>query len=116
MRRPKIEVFAECFPGNINFGDVDGEVEIGKFFCQLEWKSGGSGNIPTGQRIKFERYTRMKNGNVVIVVEGDAETMVVSRYCYFWGGKQRRWRDASLDDIQDFLRRWVSHISAEQTA
>jgi len=27
-RRPKIEIFAECFPGRINFGDVDGIVEI----------------------------------------------------------------------------------------
>ena len=30
--RPKIEVFAECFPGRINFGDMDGRVELGGYF------------------------------------------------------------------------------------
>lgn len=28
-RRPKIELFADCFPGRISFGAVDGIVEIG---------------------------------------------------------------------------------------
>ena len=39
-RRPKIEVFHKCFPGNINFGDVDGIVEINGRGLMLEWKSG----------------------------------------------------------------------------
>ena len=40
-RRPKIEMFADCFPRRINFGDVDGLVEIGGRFCLLEWKGQG---------------------------------------------------------------------------
>ena len=38
LKRPKIEVFADCFPGRINFGDVDGIVEINGYLLILEWK------------------------------------------------------------------------------
>ena len=86
LRRPKIEVFAVCFPGRINFGDMDGLVEINGYFGMLEWKGKG-GVIKLGQRITFERFTRHL-GNTVFVVEGDAKTMKVGRYCCFWKGRQ----------------------------
>ena len=38
-RRPKIEVFADCFPGRINFGDVDGIVEISGNALLLDGKA-----------------------------------------------------------------------------
>jgi len=37
-KRPKIELFADCFPGAISFGDVDGRVEYKGRFLELEWK------------------------------------------------------------------------------
>ena len=104
-RRPKIEVFHDCFTGGVNFGDVDGEVELGGKFLQLEWKGEG-GSIKTGQRRKFEAYTR-NDGWAVIVIEGDAATMWVTRYCLFWKGSQTPWRDAALDDVKVVIRRWV---------
>lgn len=105
-RRPKIEVFADCFPGRINFGDVDGEVEINTYFCQLEWKTGTT-NIPTGQRIKFERYTKLKRGNIVFVVDGDAGTMRVEGFCRFFDGEQRPWQAAELEDVKAWIKKWA---------
>jgi hypothetical protein len=74
-RRPKIELFADCFPGRINFGDVDGIVEIGGNALLLEWKSEPR-ELPRGQRILHERLTRNSPCSVLIII-GDAETMTV---------------------------------------
>lgn len=104
--RPKIEVFAECFPGRINFGDVDGLVEINGFFALLEWKNPG-GKIRTGQRISFEHHTRQRKGNVVFVAEGNAETMTVQRYCCFYRGHQSTWRVSDLAGLKGSIRKWA---------
>lgn len=74
-RRPKIELFADCFPGRINFGDVDGIVEIGGNALLMEWKSEPRA-LPAGQRLLYQRLSRSGPVAVMIVV-GDAETMRV---------------------------------------
>ena len=104
-RRPKIEVFAECFPRKINFGDVDGLVEINGRFCLLEWKGEG-GELKTGQRITYEAFTRL-HGNAVFLVEGDAEHMTARRYSIFWNGVQGNWVRADLDSLKGSIRGWA---------
>ena len=103
-QRPKIEVFAECFPGRINFGDVDAEVELNGHFLQLEWKS-YIGEPPTGQRIKFEKYTSRPGFNVIVVC-GDAETMHVEAYQVWHNGKAIPWVAATLEDLKWRIARW----------
>lgn len=114
-RRPKIELFADCFPGRINFGDVDGLVEIAGCFALLEWK-GASGAVSTGQRISFERHTKQHEGNIVFVVEGDAETMEVRRYCCFYRGRQSKWRSGDLRVLKNTVRKWAEHCKASAPA
>lgn len=104
LLRPKIEVFAECFPGRMNFGDVDGWIEIRGYFGVLEWKSVG-GSLGLGQKLAFERFTR-NAGYVVFLVEGDAETMAVKRFCTFWRGRQLRWEDADLARLKTAMAIW----------
>ena len=103
-RRPKIEMFSDCFPGRINFGDVDGLVEIGGHFCILEWK-GDDGKIKTGQRITFQALTRYP-GNFVLVAEGNAETMEVSRWCFYRDGRESAWREGNLQEVMAELKEW----------
>jgi len=43
-KRPRIEMFAECLPGKIAVGDVDGLVEIKGNFLFLEFKE--HSNLP----------------------------------------------------------------------
>lgn len=104
-RRPKIELFADCFPRRINFGDVDGLVEIGGSFCLLEWKGDG-GSLRRGQELSFQAFTA-KPGNVVFVVHGDAETMEVKRYSFFWQKQHRPFVPATLDVLKNHIRAWA---------
>lgn len=111
-RRPKIEVFSDCFPRRINFGDVDGLVELNGYFCLLEWKGEG-GSVRTGQRISYEAFTR-HNGNVVFVVNGNPETMVVQSYQMFWQGKESNTHSSTMDQLKSRIKKWVEYV--EQAA
>jgi hypothetical protein len=105
-RRPKIEVFAECFPGKINFGDVDGIVEINGKALMLEWKT-EQGEIRTGQKIMYQRITKNKEITVLCII-GNAETMECQRYCLFFNGKQTEFKECCLNSIKEKIRRWVN--------
>jgi hypothetical protein len=105
-RRPKIEVFSDCFPGAISFGDVDGIVEINGRGLMLEWKT-DTNKPTTGQRIMYERLTKTALLSVLFVV-GDAETMVITHMGKFTKGKQSELRAANLEDVKASIKRWVT--------
>lgn len=110
-RRPKIEVFADCFPGRINFGDVDGIVEINSKALLLEWKT-GKGTIPTGQKIMYERIT--KDGNItVICIAGNAETMECHSYALFFKGKFYDYKKCDLCGIKNVIKKWVEYTKCK---
>ena len=102
--RPKIEVFSDCFPGRINFGDVDGIVEIKGKGLLLEWKC-FSQIIKTGQQIMYRRLT--STGLLsVLVIFGNAETMEIKKYCWFKNGKQSDWIDSDLEGVRNQIKQW----------
>ena len=106
-RRPKIEVFADCFPGRISFGDVDGIVEVGGNALLLEWKS-EERELPTGQRLLYQRLTRCGPVSVMIVV-GDAETMLIDATAIFADGVRHPaegFEPADLQLIRHRLTAW----------
>lgn len=104
-KRPKIEMFADCFPGKISMGDIDGAVEINGKLLILEWKE-DRGGLRQGQEIMFENLS--KHGNVsVMIVEGCPETMQVSRVAIYHGGKFSPWKEATLEDIKCRMRGWA---------
>lgn len=105
-KRPKIEQFADCFPGRINFGDVDARVEINGHFLELEWKP-APGPISVGQTRAFIALTRSAPF-IVYVVAGDAETMEVEAVAYFWRGKFHAWEEMGLDGLKDRIRKWAA--------
>lgn len=103
--RPKIEIFSDCFPGKINFGDVDGIVEINGRGLLLEWKC-FSLNIPLGQKIMYERLSKTKLLSIMVIF-GNAETMEVKNYCWFKNGNQSSWIEADLNSIKNQIKKWV---------
>jgi hypothetical protein len=105
-KRLKFSVFADCFPRKINFGDVDGIVEIGGHGLTLEWKE-RPGILKKGQRVLWENLTRGKM-LAVIVVAGDAEDMSVTHQAAYWNGKWRDWRASSIDDLRVSIKKWVA--------
>lgn len=107
VRRPKIEEFAECFPGSIALTDVDGVVEINGKLLFLEWKT-SSHEIPTGQAILFERlFDKEKYDALVLVVDGDASTMEVRSYQFWFRDIISGWKYGTLEDVKRVMRRWV---------
>lgn len=111
-RRPKIEQFHDCFPGKINFSDIDGVVEINGRALWLEWKSKGT-NIPGGQRIMFTRLTKDET-LTVCCVNGDAETMVINSAAWFYRGKFIPWKPISMDNLKVRFRRWAMWAQREE--
>lgn len=101
-------MFASCFPGKINFGDVDGIVEINGKGLMLEWKSSIKNlTFPTGQRIMYERLTVGLKLTVLAVI-GNPETMECKKYCIFFDGKQSIWINSDLEGIKKRIKRWCS--------
>jgi hypothetical protein len=110
-RRPKIEIFCDCFPGNISFGDIDGIVEINGYGLLLEWKT-DTKTIPTGQRIMYERLTKSCLLTVFIII-GNAETMEISHMKTFYHGKQGKFKTVDLDRVKTRIRDWVKWVQTQ---
>lgn len=106
LRRPKIEAFADCFPGRISFGDVDAIVEINGFALMLEWKS-DTIDLPRGQQIMYRRITKGKRITVIVLC-GCAETMRIDYMGWIFDGCSQEPERATLDDAKSAISAWVS--------
>ena len=112
---PKLGVFDECFPGKIGMSDIDGVVEISGNFLFMEWKSDG-GALRDGQRIMFERMSRLSPMITVIVVFGDPEEMSVESIQVFEHGSKRPPEPCSLDVLKDRIKKWTSRALRKSAA
>ena len=104
--RPKIEVFANCFPGQICFGDMDAIVEINGNFLILEWKSYTT-ELPVGQQILFKRLTAKGRKTVVVVAHGNAETMEIDQIQVWSDGRSSGWESCSLELLKTRISEWA---------
>ena len=104
--RPKIEIFADCFPRRINFGDVDGLVEINGKGLLLEWKSALK-EIPTGQKIAYQKLTQTGLLAVLCFV-GNAETMEITHFMKFHKGISTKWNECSIEQAKKLIQSWVN--------
>jgi hypothetical protein len=107
-KRPKIEVFSECFSNGINFGDVDGLVERRGRFLLLEWKS--TNHVPTGQRRLHDAILKDERWAIVFVC-GDPELMTVDSFEIRYGAGRPR-RGCSMDELMEQVRRWYAWADA----
>ena len=105
--RPKIEVFAECFPGNMAFTDIDMMIEINGRFLFGEWKSTTT-EIPTGQRIAYERLVN-KCPVTFILLYGDAETMEIKMYRILTNESKGEWRFGDLETVKAIMKQWSDY-------
>lgn len=110
--RPKIEIFAASLPGKIAMTDIDATTEVNGHFLFLEFKSGEPRPLPTGQRIYFQRLTLLSDRIWIVIVCGDAETMVITHIMKFWRGISSSWQPSSLQDLMERIERWASRAKA----
>jgi len=108
LKRPKLGVFADCFPGQINFGDVDAIVEINGKGLMLEWKEGKQ-ELKTGQRLMYERLTKTQL-LTIFVVSGNAEIMAVDGLMIWFLGKTDGWEQSTLDILKQRIKKWVQWV------
>ena len=113
--RPKSERFAACFPGRIAMSDIDATVEVNGHFVFLEMKS-HQGDIPRGQRIYFERLTRLSPRISVMILCGDAETMQCEAIRWIYNAELSDWQPATLDDVIRLLNNFASWAQVQGAA
>jgi hypothetical protein len=114
LRRPKIEHFATCFPGRIAMSDIDATVEVNSHFVFLEMKS-HQGDIPLGQRLYFERLTRLSPRIVALILCGDAETMRCEAMRWIYEGRLSDWQPASFADVAAQLRAFSTWATGQHS-
>lgn len=103
-KRLKFSVFKDCLPGRISFADVDGLVEINGNLLLLEWKD--HEQLSTGQRILYQRMTRLCPAGVFLV-EGDAEDMSVQSLSTVWAGVIGPREPIDLEGLCGYIRTWA---------
>jgi hypothetical protein len=105
--RPKIERFAACFPGRIAMSDIDATVEVNGHFVFLEMKS-HQGDIPLGQRLYFQRLTRLSPRISVMILHGDAESMQCEAIRWIYNGQVSDWQPTTLDEVIRLLNKFTT--------
>lgn len=105
--RPKIERFAACFPGRIAMSDIDATVEVNGHFVFLEMKS-HQGDIPLGQRLYFQRLTRLSPRISVMILHGDAESMQCEAIRWIYNGQVSDWQPTTLDEVIRLLNKFAT--------
>lgn len=105
MQTPDWGFLDSGFSGKIKVGDIDGIVEANGCALILEWKR--KGEIPTGQRIMFEKLTR-KNHIVIFVVYGDPETSIVEKLIVYRNGTVTLEAICSCDELIEHCKNWES--------
>lgn len=110
----KFDVFAGCFPRDINFTDLDGIVELNGNFLVLEWKNSPC-KLPTGQRIMLERMTASGVYSALIVA-GDAERMIPSHVQGWWKGRSEAWKPCDIHLLRDRICNWVEQVTHQRVA
>jgi hypothetical protein len=113
--RPKIERFAACFPGRIAMSDIDATVEVNGHFVFLEMKS-HQGDIPLGQRLYFQRLTRLSPRISVMILHGDAETMQCEAICWIYNGQVSGWQPTTLDEVIRLLNKFATWAQVQGAA
>lgn len=114
VHRPKIEQFAEALPRRIGMSDIDAMTEVGGSFLFLEFKGRGVQEVPTGQRIAFERLTLISPKITVVVVSGDPQTMEIQAVKVIHAGRQGDWQGCTLEGLKTRIKSWAVKAETSQ--
>lgn len=107
LARPKIEVFADCFPGKICMGDLDGFVAINGYTIVMEWKRYPV-KISKGQSIVYTNWARLPGQLItVLCIAGSARTMQVT-HAMQYTGPHCDWQPRDLSWCKLFFTRWCA--------
>ncbi len=95
----RFDVLARLLPRGVEPSDIDQVIENDGSFLFIEFKRPGQ-TMPTGQRILFNRLSRLPDCEVLIVI-GQPPAEIQS---YGWLGEPQQPADAQ--DLRTFVRMW----------
>ena len=110
-KRAKIEIFAKCFPGRIAMSDVDATVEINGHFLFVEFKDGRSMDVPSGQRIYFERITAISPKIVAVIAHMDIEAMSCRAIKVIKLGVTGAWEICTTETLIERMDAWAKRAA-----
>jgi hypothetical protein len=106
LKRPKWEVFKDCFSRGSTFGDIDAVIDNnGKRFLFVDWKDSAKDSIDSGQHFLFRSLSKLP-GVTVLVVSGNAETMEVAAMRLFENGHAGLLQPVDLGTLKTWLGEW----------
>jgi len=105
IRRPKIELFAECFPRKIAMADVDGVVEINQRFLFLEWKTPFA-QLSSGGKRTLCAFS-MIEGSISIAAWGDAKEMSVIELSLWVKGNRYDCPEPNMEVLKLWMKTWA---------
>jgi hypothetical protein len=108
LMRPKIEMFAECFPRNVAMMDIDGTVELNGHFLFLEFKT--SGNLKAGQRYYLTRLTALSAKIEAMVIACNSAIMDIHGVAHIQRGTLHPWDACDLDGLKALIKDWASRV------
>jgi hypothetical protein len=111
--RPNFAVFANCLPGKISFTDVDATVEVNGRFLFLEFRSTAPADMKTGQRLYFERLTRLSSKIIAIAVYAHVPDMEVSHIRVIRRGIVGPLEAIDLRGLQDRIQKWAEYSAMD---
>jgi len=108
----KFDVFRDCFASgtNINFSDIDAEVDVRGHFLCMEWVVGGI-KAP-GQERLLNNKSRLADPDgypvVCILVDGNPEDMEVNRWKIIVRGKSTDWKESGISELKTYIVSWAN--------
>jgi hypothetical protein len=91
--------------------DIDATVEFNNYFLFMEWKSHNA-EIPTGQRIYFERLTAQSERNTVVIVNTDKHPEDISSVQVIKNGKLNCVEPCDLEGLRRRIKKWAERIES----
>jgi hypothetical protein len=108
-KRPKLEVFSDCFDGKISMGDLDGIVEIaGNFLC-VDFKASISRIGEYDGQVRMLKRMSTIPGWSVAFIECDAETMVCSAIRWVVDGEMQGTEAIDTDGVKALFASWCEY-------
>ena len=104
------ELFEDCFGGKIRPTDIDGAVERNGHFLIFEWKRNGA-DIPTGQRIFFEKLSSKPGITVFVVWHDTATPSAITKAGMFKDGRWKGEKKTDLEGVRKACREWFEKVN-----
>ena len=104
-----------ALPGSRCFTDVDALTNVDGSFLLQEWKDWAEpGPLSVGQDLLYRALTRTCPNIQVLAVLGSTQAGSCHHVSRYEGGRQTKWKPYTLDQLNEWTRRWGLRAVADR--